>query len=83
MNGQDIKQLKLSAGDKVDLVSYFGGETRRAPDFTVVEYPIPKGCTATYFPEANVLVPLGSTADKSNTPTYKSVVIGIEASVLP
>jgi Molybdopterin oxidoreductase len=33
---------------------------------------------AAYFPEANVLVPLDSTADTSNTPTSKSLVIRLE-----
>jgi hypothetical protein len=46
----------------------------------VVPYDIPLGCTATYFPETNVLVPLGSRADKSRTPTSKSVVITVQPS---
>ena len=45
--------------------------------FTVVPYDIPHGCAATYFPEANVLVPVRSVAEKSNTPASKSVVISI------
>jgi len=39
------------------------------------EYATPRGCAAAYFPEANVLVPLDSTAETSNTPTSKSIVI--------
>ncbi|WP_395142386.1 formate dehydrogenase accessory sulfurtransferase FdhD [Armatimonas sp.] len=35
----------------------------------------PRRCCATYFPEANVLIPLRSHADKSKTPTSKSVVV--------
>jgi hypothetical protein len=42
-----------------------------------VPYDIPRRCAATYFPEANVLVPIGSVAEKSNTPASKSVVISI------
>ena len=34
----------------------------------VVEYPTPRGCAAAYFPEANVLVPLDSTADDQQHP---------------
>ena len=41
---------------------------RRAPAFRLVAYPTPPGTCAAYFPEANVLVPLGSTADGSGTP---------------
>ena len=36
--------------------------------------------TATYFPEGNVLVPINSTADRSNTPTSKSLVISVKPS---
>ena len=36
---------------------------------------------AVYFPEANVLVPLGSVAEESNQPTYKSLHVSLEASV--
>jgi anaerobic selenocysteine-containing dehydrogenase len=53
---------------------YRGG---RAPRFIAVAFDIPRGCAATYFPEANPLVPLDSKADKSNTPTSKSVVIRV------
>jgi hypothetical protein len=41
----------------------------------VIPYDVPRGSAAAYFPEANVLVPLDSTADQSNTPTSKGVVI--------
>jgi hypothetical protein len=40
---------------------------------------LPRGNCATYFPEANPLVPLDSTADRSNTPTSKSVIVRVEA----
>jgi hypothetical protein len=33
------------------------------------------GSAATHYPEANVLVPVGSVAEKSNTPASKSVWI--------
>lgn len=36
---------------------------------------ITKGGVATYFPEANVLVPLEQQAKFSGTPTSKSVVV--------
>ena len=78
LNKQDIEKRGLKAGDVVDLSSHWNGEERHAPRFIVVEYPIPVGCAATYFPETNVLVPVGSVADKSNTPTSKSVVIRLK-----
>ncbi|HEY1761537.1 MAG TPA: hypothetical protein VGG17_02985 [Acidimicrobiales bacterium] len=42
-------------------------------------YPTPKGCAAAYFREANVLVPLDSTALGSDQRTSKSIIIRIEA----
>jgi hypothetical protein len=59
------------------LVSHFEGEERIARRFVVVPYDIPRRCAATYFPEANVLVPVRNVALKSNTPVSKSVVISI------
>jgi len=39
---------------------------------------VARGTCAAYFPEANVLVPLDSTADISGTPTSKSIVVRLE-----
>jgi anaerobic selenocysteine-containing dehydrogenase len=80
INAEDMKEHGLKKLDKVDLTSHFNGEERHAMGFLVVSYPIPKQCTATYFPEANVLVPLKSKADISNTPTSKTIVITIKKS---
>jgi anaerobic selenocysteine-containing dehydrogenase len=80
MNADDLRERGLSAGQLVDLTSHFQGETRVARRFVAVEYPIPPRCCATYFPEANVLVPLGAVAEKSNTPASKSVVVTVAAS---
>jgi molybdopterin-dependent oxidoreductase alpha subunit len=77
LNQKDIQSAGLKPLQPVDLVSHFKGEERIAREFTVVPYDIPQGCAATYFPEANVLVPVGSVAEKSNTPASKSVVISI------
>ena len=72
----DLAALGIADGATVDLVSYWrDGSTRRARQFRVVGYPTAKGCAATYFPEANVLVPLDSTAEGSNTPTSKSIIV--------
>jgi molybdopterin-dependent oxidoreductase alpha subunit len=73
----DLDQRGLRAGELVDLHSHFAGQIRTARHFVAVVYPIPPGCAATYFPEANVLVPLDATADKSNTPASKSVIITV------
>ncbi|PQJ81311.1 FdhF/YdeP family oxidoreductase [Polaribacter glomeratus] len=78
MNADDMKKLGLQKLDLVDLTSHFKDEKREAKGFLAIPYSIPKQCTATYFPEANVLVPLKSTADTSNTPTSKTVIITIK-----
>jgi molybdopterin-dependent oxidoreductase alpha subunit len=74
----DLASLGFSNGDVVDLVSVWSDGERRAPGFRIVEYPTPAGCAAAYFPETNVLIPLDSVADISNTPTSKSVVVRLE-----
>ena len=78
MNQQDMNERGFSNLEVVNLKSHFNGETREANLFKVVTYPIPRNCTATYFPETNVLVPIGLKADKSHTPASKSIVITIE-----
>ncbi len=77
MNGEDIRAAGFTDGKQVDLIGHFKGEERIAPNFTIVEYDIPRRCLATYFPETNVLVPVDSFADKSQTPTSKSVVVSL------
>ena len=78
MNADDMKSLGLEKLDLVDLTSHFNDEVREAKGFLALPYSIPKQCTATYFPEANVLVPIKSTATISNTPTSKTVIISIK-----
>ncbi|MBD0372612.1 MAG: FdhF/YdeP family oxidoreductase [Pyrinomonadaceae bacterium] len=81
LNPEDIKEAGLEEGQAVDLTSHFEGEERTARRFRVVPFSIPPRCAATYFPETNVLVPIRSVADKSNTPASKSVRISIKPSV--
>ena len=77
MNPADIEKAGLKPGDKVDLYNNHGGRERVARLFVVVPYDISERNTATYFPEANVLVPIDSVAEGSNTPTSKLVIIKI------
>jgi anaerobic selenocysteine-containing dehydrogenase len=76
----DIDGARLAADQLVDVTSHFDGQMRIVRGFRVVPYDLPRGCAAMYFPEANPLVPVDSMADKSHTPTYKSVVISIAPS---
>ena len=76
----DLDDLGIADGTHVDLVGVWtDGMDRRAENFRVVAYPTARGCAAAYFPETNVLVPLDSTAARSNTPTSKSLIIRLEA----
>ncbi|SCW54531.1 FdhF/YdeP family oxidoreductase [Mucilaginibacter sp. NFR10] len=81
MNAKDMKKAGFRAQEKVDLFNYDDGVERVARLFVVVPYNIPEGNTATYYPEANVLVPINSVAEQSNTPTSKLVNIKIRKHV--
>ncbi|HET6500647.1 MAG TPA: FdhF/YdeP family oxidoreductase [Amycolatopsis sp.] len=79
VNPDDLTELGIADRDVVDLVSVWSdGVERRARRFRVVSYPTAKGCAASYYPETNVLVPLDSVADISNTPTSKGIVVRLE-----
>ncbi|MFF9714171.1 FdhF/YdeP family oxidoreductase [Streptomyces sp. NPDC014603] len=81
VNPEDARALGHADGSYVDLVGEWkDGVERRAPGFRVVHYPTARGCAAAYYPETNVLVPLDATADTSNTPASKSVVVRLEQS---
>jgi hypothetical protein len=54
------------------------GVERRATNFRVIAYPAARGSAASYYPQTNVLVPLDSVADISNTPTSKGVFVRFE-----
>lgn len=83
MNEDDVKSAGLKAGAVVDLHNDHGGRHRVARRFTVVPYAIPSRCVATYFPEANVLVPLERFAGGSYTPASKDVTVRIESPPTP
>jgi len=73
---QDIDRLGLTPGDRVDLSTIWDdGIERTVHGFLLVEYDIPPGSLAAYFPEANPLVPLDSVGVLSNTPTSKSIPV--------
>ena len=74
---EDMNRLGIKTGTLVDLTSHFEGDELTAHRWRVVEYDIPAGNIATYFPEANCLVPLNSVAEGSNTPTSKSVCVTV------
>lgn len=71
----DLARLGLAAGERVDLISVWHDGERVAEDFLLVEYSIPPGCVAAYYPETNVLVPLDHHAERARTPASKSIPV--------
>jgi molybdopterin-dependent oxidoreductase alpha subunit len=76
INKEDLAMLGFKAGDRVDITSVWDdGVERRADNFLLVEYDIPRGCVGAYYPETNPLVPLASVAVGAGTPTSKSIPV--------
>ena len=81
VNPEDLAELGIADGELVDVHSEFTDNVDRVlRQLRVVSYPSARGCAATYFPEANELVPLDLTAEGSNTPASKAVVVRLEPS---
>ncbi|PHI20858.1 hypothetical protein CEQ90_05700 [Lewinellaceae bacterium SD302] len=79
MNPDDMKEQGLETGYKVNLTSEYDGEIREARLFQVVPYSIPRGNVATYFPEANTLVPITRQNRSSGIPISKSVRVKVNS----
>ena len=80
MNEVDMSQMGVTGGDEVDITSHWGDREIHSERWKVVPYDIPRGNLCSYFPEANVLVPLESTAEGSNTPTSKWIEVSLSPS---
>jgi len=76
----DLEKLGWQAGMLVDITSVWHDGERNVQGFTLVEYDIPEGCLASYFPETNPLVPLDSVAERAGTPTSKSIPVRLSLS---
>lgn len=82
MHLDDIAHLGFADGAIVDLTTKWDDDdiVRVARDFRIVSYDTPRGTAAAYYPETNPLIPLDSTAEGSNTPTSKAVIISLSPS---
>ena len=79
VNPDDLTELGLADGERVDVISEWPGEPDRTlADLRIVSYPTARGCAAAYYPEANVLVSMSSNAIGSNTPVSKAVIVRLE-----
>lgn len=75
----DLAELGLSDGQHVDIHGVYQDNVERVlRNFRLVSYPTAAGCAAAYYPEANVLVPLDSVAEGSQTPVSKAVIVRLE-----
>jgi molybdopterin-dependent oxidoreductase alpha subunit len=77
---EDLAARGLADRQLVDLTSRFEEETRSLRGFRALAYDVPRGCCASYFPEANALVPVRAFAERSFTPAYKSVAVRLTPS---
>jgi molybdopterin-dependent oxidoreductase alpha subunit len=79
---KDLAKQGWQAGELVDITSVWHDAERTAHGFILVEYDIPEGCLASYFPETNTLVPLDSFAERAGTPTSKSIPVRLSKSAV-
>jgi molybdopterin-dependent oxidoreductase alpha subunit len=78
----DLDKLRLQTGQWVDMSTVSDdGVERKVHQFKLVEYDIPTGCIAGYYPETNPLVPLSALGDFSRTPTSKSIPVTLSPCV--
>jgi anaerobic selenocysteine-containing dehydrogenase len=74
----DMAKLGLVEGQIVGLsTDAEDGVIREKSGLRVTEYNIPEGCLGAYYPECNVLMPVGHFAEQSKTPAAKSVPVRI------
>ena len=82
MNAEDMRTRGIAHGDPIEVESQLslgarGTQSRRLSGFIAIEYDLPRGASAMYFPEGNRLVPLDSHDPESGTPAYKSIPVRI------
>ena len=78
MHRNDIARLGLRESQTVVVTTATDdGVRRELKGLQVVTYDIPEGCVGTYYPEANVLIPLWHHAERSKVPAAKSVPVRV------
>lgn len=82
MNGEDIRRLGFVEGESIDLHTALADAAgRHISGLRIIEYAIPEGCCAAYYPEANPLFPLAHHDKKSKTPSYKLLPVLVSRSI--
>jgi len=78
MNREDRERFGIPEGGTARLTTAVDdGITRSMNGFQVIDYDIPAGTVAAYYPECNALIPLWQFAQESKTPAAKSVPVRI------
>jgi molybdopterin-dependent oxidoreductase alpha subunit len=83
INADDLAARQIEHGDVIDIQTVSpSGENLQLNGFTAIEYDIPRGSVAAYYPEANCLLPLAYHDKQSGTPSYKSIPVRISRRVI-
>ncbi|MBO3758439.1 FdhF/YdeP family oxidoreductase [Ciceribacter sp. L1K22] len=78
MNRDDRIRLGIAEGGTARITTAVDdGIERSMTGFQVIDYDIPQGTVAAYYPECNPLIPLWQFAEQSKTPAAKSVPVRI------
>ena len=78
MNPFDIVEYGLKDGQAIGLATEApDGLVRQKHGLKVFAYDIPRGSVGAYYPECNVLVPVGHFAEEAMVPAAKSVPVRI------
>ena len=78
MNAEDRAARGLESGQKITIETIASdGVERRISGLTVLDYPMPRGAVAGYYPELNPLLPLDYYDRTSGTPAAKSVPVRV------
>ena len=77
MNDGDLAANGLEHGDLVEISTALPSGGKRQMKLTAISYDIARGSVATYYPEANCLIPMDYQDKLSGTPSYKSLPVRI------
>jgi len=78
MNRDDMADRGLAPGERIALETISNDNIRRCVGaLTVLDYPMPRGAVAGYYPELNPLLPLGYYDRISGTPAAKSIPVRV------
>ncbi|MDR3414323.1 MAG: hypothetical protein P4L87_25745 [Formivibrio sp.] len=78
MNRNDMLRMNIEEGETLGLATkWHDGVARQMSGFRATGYDVPEGCCATYYPEANALLPLSHYVHGSFTPAAKSIPVEI------